>query len=379
MISPEAVRQLAQSEEKQCLTVYLNIGPNLSRNTFLARFRSLAKETTRLVPPGERKAFDAILDRAANHFGQLRSTANSVLALFTERNVQEFFSRVPVRDEMSWGAPNISQLLWLLEEYRPYGVLIVDQQKVRFLAVRLHEFEEFKEFSTDIDTSTWRRLSVGSWARGSSYQKGGSNQDSFSGKLMEHVRKFWKSLHKPLSELIERYHVRRLVVAGNKSLVPEFIATLPEKYAGSVVTSVNLDAFSSPTDAVNKIWPEIEAWEAKRSAGVMSELLNAAAVSNKAAVGIEPSLKHIQEGRAARLVVVKDYDAEIRQCAACQYVAGNSSAVCRNCSAHDIEKARLATALPKLVAKYGVPIEIIRGPAARELQESGGIGVFLRF
>jgi ribosomal protein L7Ae-like RNA K-turn-binding protein len=196
---------------------------------------------------------------------------------------------------------------------------------------------------------------------------------------MEQVHSFWRTTHKPLTDLVERYHVKRLVVAGNKSLLPEFVKSLPQRLNSNIISQVNMDAFTSPADAVRRIFPEIEAWERKREQGIVSELLDFAGVSSKAAVGLEPTLKYIQDGRAARLIIAKDFDREIQQCLKCEYVSANSNHSCRHCSATEVRQSALAEALPRLVVRYGVPVEIVKGPAAVELTKSGGVGVFLRF
>jgi hypothetical protein len=379
MISPEAVRKLVDSPEKQCLTVYFNTGPNLSRSTFRPRLTNLLRRLATAVPATERRAFDRVAEKVMNYFDQHRTAANSVLILATEKEWQEFSSRVPVRDEAWWGRPSVNQLLWLLEEYRPYGLLVVDQQKVRFLAVRLNEFEEFREFAADIDVKDWRRQQVGT-ARGSgAFQKGGKDVDAFNGKYMEHLRGFWRTLHKPLAELVERYHVRQIVLAGSRSLLSDFSRTLPVRLRSCIITQISLESFSNPNDAVNRVWPEIESWEDRRGSDVVTELLNAAGVSSKAAVGIEPSLKFIQDGRAARVIVAKAFDRDIVQCLSCRYVTTNHTDSCRKCSASDLEKGALALALPRLVVENKVLLDVVKGNAADELTRNGGIGVFLRY
>jgi hypothetical protein len=44
-----------------------------------------------------------------------------------------------------------------------------------------------------------------------------------------------------------------------------------------------------------------------------------------------------------------------------------------------LRKISLTTILPRLVVDHGLPVEVIRGEAAKELTLSGGVGAFLRF
>ncbi|MCX6844598.1 MAG: hypothetical protein NTX53_20225, partial [candidate division WOR-3 bacterium] len=147
-----------------------------------------------------------------------------------------------------------------------------------------------------------------------------------------------------------------------------------------VVTHLNMETFTNPTDAVQKVYPGITAWEQERERGVVAELLGAAGVGGKkAAVGVAPVLKYVQDGRAASLVLAKDFDAEVSHCGKCRYVGPGSDDKCPKCSADDMIKASLAGILPRLMVDHGLPVEVVKGEAATELTRSGGVGAFLRF
>ena len=379
MISPDTVKKLAQNADSQCLTLYFNTGPKDTRSAWQARFKKLLRNVDGIVTGRDHRAFDAAVARVTSFLEQYQPKGNSFLVYATKDSWQEFTSRVPVRDELHWGKPDISQLLWLLEEYRPYGVLICDQQHVRFMAVRMDEFEEYHEFSTNIDTDGWRRRHIGSSGRGKAVVKGGYDAKAFDARYMEQVRHFWRTLDKPIAELLDRFHVQRLVLAGNKSLLPEFARSLAPSISAAVVTQVTLDAFSSPADAVKRISPAIAEWEAARDSKLVAELLDAASISRKAAVGIEAVSQLIQEGRAARVFVARDFDRPLNECAICGHVTAGTGKTCPLCDKGTMARASIASALPRLVLSYNVPVEVMKGKAGEELAKNGGVGAFLRF
>jgi peptide subunit release factor 1 (eRF1) len=379
MITPQDVKRLTESTDRHSLTLYFNTRSDQPRSGYVARFRKLLRDVEPTVPSEDRKQYEQVVAKLTNFLSQYQPAGNSLLVFAAPKSWDEFASRVPVRDEAWRGQPNTAQLLWLLEEYRPYGVLVAGIEHVRFLAVRLNEFEAFEEFRTDIDTSQWRKQQVGSSGRGSAVQKGGRNVEAFDHRYMEQVKRFWKTLHKPLAELVERYHIRRLVLAGTKSVLPEYARSLPAGIGKLVVTQLNMETFTSPADAVQKVFPAIVAWEQQREHALVTELLNAAGISKKAAVGVDPVLKFVQDGRAARLVVVKDFDAPVSRCGKCEHLSAAANGRCPKCSADEVSKASLAGVLPRLVVEHGLPVEIVKGEAAAELNGSGGVGAFLRF
>jgi len=379
MITPQDMKRLTESPDRHTLTLYFNTRSDQPRSAYAARLRSLLRNVEPAVPSEDRKLYEQVVAKLTNYLSQYQPGGNSVLIFAGPKSWDEVASRVPVRDEASWGQPNTAQVLWLLEEYRPYGVLVAGIEHVRFLAVRLNEFEAFEEFRADIDTSQWRKQVVGSKGRGGAIQKGGSNVEAFDQRYMEQVKRFWKTLHKPLAELVERFHIHRLVLAGTKSVLPEFARSLPPAIGKLVVTQFNMEKFTNPTDAVHKVFPGIVAWEQQRERALVDDLLNAAGISKKAAVGVDPVLKYVQDGRASRLVVVKGFDAEVARCGKCLHITASANGGCPKCSATDVGKASLAGVLPRLVVDHGLPVEIVKGEAAAELTRSGGVGAFLRF
>ncbi|HTW90767.1 MAG TPA: VLRF1 family aeRF1-type release factor [bacterium] len=379
MVSPSDVKRLTESTDRHILTLYFNTRSDQQRSAYPARLRSLLHGIEAAVPAEDRKLYDQAAAKLMNFVSQYQPAGNSLLVFAGPKSWDEFPSRIPVRDEASWGLPNTAQLLWLIEEYRPYGVLVAGIEHVRFLSVRLNEFEVFKEFRADIDTSQWRKQVVGSKGGGDSVQKGGRSVEAFDQRYMEQVRRFWKTLHKPLAELVERYRIRRLVLAGTKSVLPDFAKSLPPDIGNLVVTQMNMETFTNPTDAVHKVLPAIAAWEQQREHALVAELFGAAGISKKAAVGVDPVLKFVQDGRASRLIVAKDFDAEVSRCAQCKTISASTNSHCGKCSAADMTKVSLAAVLPRLVIDHGLPIEVVKGDAAKELTRSGGVGAFLRF
>jgi hypothetical protein len=379
MVSPNDVKRLTDSADHYILTLYFNTRSDQPRSAYPARLRALLHAIETGVTNGDRKQYEQTADRLMNFISQYQPAGNSLLVFAGPKSWDEFPSRIPVRDEVSWGLPNTAQLLWLIEEYRPYGVLVAGAEQVRFLSVRLNEFEAFKEFSTQIDTSQWRKQMVGSRGRGDAVQKGGRNMEAFDQRYTEQVRHFWKTLHKPLAELVERHRIRRLVLAGTKSVLPDFAKSLPSEISSLVVSQVNMKTFISPADTVERVLPEIAAWEQKRERAVVDELFGAAGISMQAAVGVDPVLKFLQEGRAMRLIVAKGFDAEVSRCAQCLHVSVSTNSHCSKCSATDLRKVSLTAILPRLVVDHHLPIEVVKGEAAKDLARSGGVGAFLRF
>ena len=59
--------------------------------------------------------------------------------------------------EAHWGEPYLAPLLVALDEYQPYGVVAVDEERWRFFIYRLGEIAEVADAFRAIDSSAWRQ------------------------------------------------------------------------------------------------------------------------------------------------------------------------------------------------------------------------------
>ena len=61
-----------------------------------------------------------------------------------------------VQNELHWGKPALTQLVWLASEHRPYGIIVVDHAGARFFHYWLGEIVEYEEMKFAVDISHWK-------------------------------------------------------------------------------------------------------------------------------------------------------------------------------------------------------------------------------
>jgi hypothetical protein len=119
------------------LTAYLETNPTDSRNQrqppgYLIWLKSQAKSLEEGVPQGERKIFREQVDRLKEYLRENPPHARSVVIFSGLEVWQSIPLRVDTKDELFWGLPSLTQLLWIMEEHRPCGVVLVNQADARF-------------------------------------------------------------------------------------------------------------------------------------------------------------------------------------------------------------------------------------------------------
>ena len=109
------------------------------------------------LSPTEQELFLKQLDRVEEFLRQ-REPHERSLVIFAGPAVWEIVSLQPeVQNELHWGKPALTQLLWLASEHKPYGIVVVDHAGARFFHYWLGEMVEYEEKKFAIDISQWKQ------------------------------------------------------------------------------------------------------------------------------------------------------------------------------------------------------------------------------
>jgi peptide subunit release factor 1 (eRF1) len=132
--------------------------------------------------------------------------------------------------------------------------------------------------------------------------------------------------------------------------------------------------FLSPAQIKQRIAPLIVSHERERESEMVEELLQ----NDRGIVrGVDETLAKLQEGRVRGIIAAKGLNGDARQCTRCGRVDRVADRKCPACDG-ERESVSLRAALPLLVRRHGVSMEVVSGEAARKLQESGAICGWLR-
>lgn len=124
------------------LSVYLNTDPAQDpKGSYRIWLKDALKQLEAQVGPGERKRFRELAERA-QQLARTQRHGKAWVAFLGQRVEEQFELRVPVENEVLWGRPGLTQLEWLLGEYKPYGVVLVDSTRVRVFVVAMNEISE---------------------------------------------------------------------------------------------------------------------------------------------------------------------------------------------------------------------------------------------
>src|SRR5437899_11338515 len=132
------------------LTAYLNTQPaERARHMPVPASITWLKEAAKSLEPSLAAAEQVLSREQLNRIEEFlrdRHPHEKSVAVFAGRNAWQFVPlQVAVNNDLRWGAPAVSQLLWLVDEHRPHCIVVVDRTGARFLRYQLRELLELEE------------------------------------------------------------------------------------------------------------------------------------------------------------------------------------------------------------------------------------------
>lgn len=283
--------------------------------------------------------------------------------------------------ELSWGRPALFQLLWLMDDHRASGVVLLTRNGARFYLHWLGELTPLEEKEFSVNLPEWRRKDVGKFARTGAdsvagiHKSRGSQRDAFEQRMAAQYRHFYREiagsiqLHWP-----PQNGGRTIFLVGLEQMVTGVLEELPAPSRERLVLVRKDLGWVSRADLARRLEPIIREWDRKREISLVESLLK---TENGAVLGIDGSLLRLQQGCARSLVVEKDLETRLYRCEQCGWTDRVGDPYCTVCQGKR-HSTSLREAVPGLVRRFGTAIEIVDGDAAQRLHEAGGMGAWLR-
>jgi hypothetical protein len=359
------------------LTVYLdtdqakqiNRGP---KPGYLIRLESLAKRIALTVSPDEQELFRKQLQRTGTYLDRQSPRWRGVV-IFAGRDGWEFLPlQVEVEDEIHWGAPAVAQLLWLLDEHKRFGVVVPGRKRARFFLYWLGQIRELQEMEFRLEPS--KKKEMGPIARIGVHISRGTNRDVFEHHVAAEYAHYGQQIAGRIGRWVPAEQLESVFLVGLAQMVKairkEVAPTLIEKIA---LIEEDL-GWVSRTELLDRIESAVVSHTRKCEMASVEAVLGGV---RNVVLGVDETLVQLQQGRIRSVVVEKGLIGGLQQCVKCSWADRTSDPFCRACGGKR-EKVALRDVLPELVRRYDASLQIVSGEGARKLQESGGMGAWLR-
>jgi len=383
LVTLREVSELLGLRETNVLTLYLDVDPTKPENQrAMPAFRIWLKNGLQALgvalPKEQSKAFDKAASRVSDYV-QYYLPAGKGLSLLAGDDLWKVFDLpLPVTNEIHWGRPHLSQLLWLLDEYEGYGVVLVDKEKARFFTVYLGTIFEQKEMHLSLDTSHWKEKDQVAPSLPQFDRIGGSNRNAFEARLDEQIQRFLRDVAEFTEHFVFESGVEWLFLAGADAVHNLQVLLSPE-VAEKIVAIVPMEMSADEHALLEKTWPLQRAEVERGNLQLVRRVVEQAVGREEVVTGVQPTLTSLQQGRLQLLIASREISAEVRKCLECGFCSSESFSKCPVCNSSDVHNASLTTLLPYLCRKYSTKMKILSAGLAGQLNPQGGIGGVRRF
>ncbi|MDC0720416.1 VLRF1 family aeRF1-type release factor [Nannocystis bainbridge] len=347
-------RVLSQPGADKTLSIYAQVDPSLLENQGRTPgWRILVKNSLRdLKASSDDPALPELLARAEQFFATLRPECKAVAAFFTPTGEEVLRLQVPiVAPEVHFGRPAVASLLWLLDEYEPYVVALVDSEKVRFFVARLGRaglggtrYNEVREY----DFPPKYLPATGRGEGG--YTQGGSNRDAFEATIEDHARRFYRQVAEQCANLLEESGAKRIVLAGMDGAARAVEGLMHDTVRKAVIAIVPTPLHLTDQATWDHLMPHALEHERAYESALVDEVVDLAKAGGRGALGIATVLDCLKNKQVELLLVpwpLAEVDLRVR--------------------------------LPELAMAAGARIELVAGAAAERVAEEGGLAARLYY
>ncbi len=386
MLRPHDLADLADTDRRDVLSIYLDIDATKPANqtatpAYLIWLRNALRETVDHLFKDKRRVADEPAT-AALHFVESMKPEGRGLAIFAAPDLWRQFSLpYPLPNHVAYGLPDLIPLLWAIDEYEPYAVLVVDREHARIVVTSLGGARVVEEEELGLDTSDWRftagRQPPFTKATGSGASRG-TQRDTFDARVDDHIRRFWHGAADAAARWLDELQIRRLIIGGQEEAAAAVRELLPEPARGKVIGIVPLPAHAEVPVIRERTEPVALEEERRRDAELVARVLEGAAAQAGGVVGKVATIEALQEGQALTVIADRELAGDVWQCTQCRFVSGKAVERCPACGG-TVEALPLAQALPLLARRGGATIEFMGEEAAAGLRPHEGLGAVLRY
>lgn len=385
LLQPRTLRELAERKGQNnspVLSLYLNLDPANTvsrRGGYKVALDGMLKEIENQIENDEQlrhfqEDAEWVRQKAEFHLPKGKS-----LVLFCDVSDAFYFEEnLPIRmANQAWfgKTPYVRPFLEAWEEHARYGVVLADREKARFFVIAMGEIHEVSDIFQEPPVKHRS-------AAGSDHMR---SQMVLQRRADKYSEEFLKSVVDRLQEILEEYHLDKIVLAGPDEVTAELYRLLPKAVLLRVCDRVKISVNAKASEVFELSGPAIEKIEREQERQMVHDLVTMAhktqGPSAKAVIGFNATLSAANQGRIYRLVYATGSKVPGYQCPACDVLLDHPPAdlTCPYCCKPLEEHDDLVWPLSERVLTTGGRVEEIRDPEARlELAAAGQIGAYLR-
>lgn len=341
-------RLISQPDADHTLSLYLMVDAGrLENQAAVPGWRIWAKNAVRELQGkhGEDANFVALRKQVEERLDGYSGHCKALALFLTPSGVQEFELPVPLTENSAgYGRASLAPLLWLLDEYQKTLIVIVDQERSRFISGYMGGASRQGSHNNDFVAYDFpEKTQMPSGHLRGSRVAGGSNRDGFASTEADHRRRFFQEVADQTRQIQEDLRAERIIIGGSEEAAHAVKAEMHESVAKCVVAIVPIPQWVDDGEVVRQAAPFVAEAERAHEVEIVDEAIGFAKSGGRGALGFA-EIAGCLERKQVELLILP----------------------------WPIEDAEIRDRLPREALAAGAKIELVSGAAAELVKAEGG-------
>lgn len=315
-----------------------------------------------------REPLGALLARVERWIDESFDPTNKGVAIYGEIGGDWFEAfQVPValRNRLQvLDYPVIGPLSEIMRDHPRYGVIIVDREHLRLLAIQMGTVGEDYRLEPDAIPTPH------------DVQAGGYSQKDYQKRKAEETRHFFKDFVEEITRFDDRVRPDHFVLLGTTENTKNFREFLPKQVDERIIHVAAAPVAASAGEIAKHLQPVFEDVAQQSEARALDLLQDRVSQAHFAATGLHDTLVHLQEGKVERLVVARNLEEAGAQCTQCSFYLAGPDGPCPYCGGDVRNGVDLVESMIRIAAHQDVSVDFVAGD---NMQAHRGVGALLRF
>lgn len=357
MLNLKDIQRIVDTYNDDTLTLYLRVDPSYIENqsqtpAWTIWLKNALKDIKNSLNDSQKSVWKNIETRLNDYLNSYKPSGRTIVIFMNQQ--QDTIHELPfaMKNRSQFGEPLVSPLLWAMDEYERYLIVMVDQQKAILHKAYLGNLETESEMTIDLDYDWVEKTLMPATDGDGQALRQGNNRDAFDDMITEHVNRFHSDVADEVQTIFNGDQPMRLILAGDEKSAHALKDKLHESVTKQFVSILPIPIDTSVNEVMERISQPAYNYERDYEFDLVEDVSNKAHADGRGVLGRD-DLERAMQMQQVELIIMPfsllQDDPEY---------------------AHDLAMWSL---------ENNSEIEFVHGQAARKLEASGGIAARLYY
>jgi len=262
--------------------------------------------------------------------------------------------------------PHTQSLRSLLNNYKKYGVLLIDREKAQIYQIYLGEIREYlAAYISEVPPKVNFRF------------ESGLREKKILGKIGEKLHQFYRMLNESIFDFFKDSKFDYLILAGRKEIINEFKNYLHSYLSAMMIGTFEEEPSSNERVILEKANKIISDFEINNTKQIIDRLISEQEPQGFGVLGLKKTIDALMANNIKTLVFMEDYAARGYVCPACGYMTLKLQEKCPYCDNVLVHFNDIVDEIVESALNQGS--EVLPVVENDKLAECGKIGAVLRY